>query len=202
MPAITKIREHVRLSACVENDEVSLPEPADCYARIVKVKPIPGGRLQVKFRKNLTSGNVCKADIKGDPLVERRRVPVTDADFAILAEMKEQEARMRCQRHGMRPDDLTETGQPKWTLFTDEAMLERDRRATAKRQEEAAARRAEVEKLMPIGVDEMMESYAALGITSGPGLDIVRRMLESSPAYGSVAIASVFEAGGILKRVG
>jgi hypothetical protein len=196
-----KILETVLLSTCRDGDEVRLPDPVGNWVLLSRAKPIQGDRLQVKYRQS-RSGNVMKADLKGDPHVERRRVPVSEADFEVLALMKEGEARIRCQRHGMRPDDLTEAGQPKWTLFTEAAIRERERLRDERAREEQAAKRAEIDALMPLSMDEIMADFAAAGILPGAWTETVTRMLGSSPAYGSAALPTAFLTGGLLTRVG
>lgn len=200
MPEQTKILETVLLSACRDGDEVRLPDPVGNWVLLSRAKPIQGARTQVKYRQSRT-GNVLKADLKGDPRVERRRVPVSEADFEVLAAMKETEARQRCRWYNKRPDDLTEDGLPNWTLFTEEAMKERERLRDERAREAQAAKRAEIEALMPLSMGDVMADFAAAGILPGAWTDIVGRMLASSPAYGSAPLPTAFLTGGLLTRV-
>lgn len=201
MPEQTKILETVLLSACRDGDEVRLPDPVGNWVLLSRAKPIQGARTQVKYRQSRT-GNVLKADLKGDPRVERRRAPVSEADFEVLAAMKETEARQRCRWHNKRPDDLTEDGRPNWTLFTDEAVKERERVQAERAREAQAAKRAEIEALMPLSMEDVMKDFADAGILPGAWTELVGRMLGSSPAFASAPIPTALLQGGLLTRVG
>lgn len=205
MPAEKTITETILLSACREGDLVSFGSDAPIWGTMTlsKVKTIPGGKLQIKYRSgSSTTARVQKANLPGDIRVKRERVPVSEEDFAVLARAEETKARMICQRHGMKPDDTSKSGEPNWTLFTEEAIAERRRREDEARRDAERTRRAELAAIMPLSAEEVMGDLRASGIFPEGMADVMERMLASSPAYGSAAVGSILSAGGILKRVG
>lgn len=204
MPAQKTIRENVLLSICGEGDVLHFKSDAPIWGTMTlsKVKPIPGGKLQIKYRSGTsTTGRIQKTDMPGDIRVERERVPVTKQDFAILARAEESKARMVCQRHGLKPDEASKSGEPNWTLFTEEAIIERRRLEAEKQRETETARRAELLDLMPLSTDEIIGDLRASGIFPEAMTAVMERMLASTPAYGSAAVGAILSSGGLLKRV-
>lgn len=191
MTAPTKIREKVRLSECGENDYVRLPAPIGLCGHVVRTKTTPGGNVQMKYRQS-SRGNVRKIDVKGDPLVERERVPVSEDDFAQLAVLKEQHARRLCMNKGLRPDGMDAEGRANWTLFTEEGLEETRRREYEAHVEAGRARRAEILEMMPLTPDEVMQTYVDAGILPCAATDVVRRMAESSPVFASLASTGIW----------
>lgn len=79
------VTESMRLDACGKGDDVRIPySPNGSWKSvgrvlIEKIKPLPKGLVQIKFRDTSPGSTIRKMDLPADVVVERRRL-ATEAD--------------------------------------------------------------------------------------------------------------------------